>query len=104
MAGQAVVNNLYQGRYGVVATPHVYIFDKDRVLRYVGRIDDSEVKTVNSSVKALTAAVQSLGSEIRTYYGGLEYVLMAIAQAFYFALGLALFYIFDRGRLARDIW
>src|SRR5436853_7105159 len=34
--------------YGVVATPHVYIFDKDRVLRYVGRIDDSEVKTVTS--------------------------------------------------------
>src|SRR3954467_15276856 len=35
--------------YGVVATPHVYIFDKERVLRYVGRIDDSEVKTVTST-------------------------------------------------------
>ena len=34
--------------YGVVATPHVYIFDQDRALRYVGRIDDSEVKTVTS--------------------------------------------------------
>src|SRR6267142_1752425 len=34
--------------YGVVATPHVYIFDQERVLRYVGRIDDSEVKTVTS--------------------------------------------------------
>src|SRR3954469_11683084 len=34
--------------YGVVATPHVYIFDQDRVLRYTGRIDDSEVKTVTS--------------------------------------------------------
>src|SRR5258706_7242605 len=34
--------------YGVVATPHVYIFDAERVLRYVGRIDDSEVKTVTS--------------------------------------------------------
>jgi len=34
--------------YGVVATPHVYIFDQDRSLRYVGRIDDSEVKTVTS--------------------------------------------------------
>ena len=34
--------------YGVVATPHVYIFDKERKLRYVGRIDDSEVKTVTS--------------------------------------------------------
>jgi peroxiredoxin len=34
--------------YGVVATPHVYIFDQERTLRYVGRIDDSEVKTVTS--------------------------------------------------------
>jgi peroxiredoxin len=34
--------------YGVVATPHVYIFDQDRALRYVGRIDDSEVKTVTT--------------------------------------------------------
>jgi peroxiredoxin len=34
--------------YGVVATPHVYIFDQERALRYVGRIDDSEVKTVTS--------------------------------------------------------
>ncbi len=32
--------------YGVRATPHVYIFDSVRKLRYVGRIDDSEVKTV----------------------------------------------------------
>jgi peroxiredoxin len=34
--------------YGVLATPHVYIFDRERKLRYVGRIDDSEVKTVKS--------------------------------------------------------
>ena len=34
--------------YGVVATPHVYIFDQERILRYVGRIDDSDVKTVTS--------------------------------------------------------
>src|SRR6478609_1792051 len=34
--------------YGVVATPHVYIFDAQRKLRYVGRIDDSDVKTVTS--------------------------------------------------------
>jgi thiol-disulfide isomerase/thioredoxin len=32
--------------YGVVATPHVFIFDAARKLRYVGRIDDSEVKEV----------------------------------------------------------
>ena len=28
--------------YGPVATPHVFIFDKQRRLRYVGRFDDSE--------------------------------------------------------------
>jgi thiol-disulfide isomerase/thioredoxin len=28
--------------YGVKATPHVYLFDKERVLRYVGSIDDNE--------------------------------------------------------------
>jgi peroxiredoxin len=27
--------------YGAVCTPHVFAFDKDRVLRYRGRIDDS---------------------------------------------------------------
>jgi peroxiredoxin len=34
--------------FGVLATPHVFIFDAQRRLRYKGRIDDSEVKTVNS--------------------------------------------------------
>lgn len=34
--------------YGVLATPHVFIFDQGRKLRYVGRIDDSDVKTVKS--------------------------------------------------------
>jgi peroxiredoxin len=28
--------------YGPVATPHIFIFDKDRKLRYEGRIDDSQ--------------------------------------------------------------
>ncbi|HET6250938.1 MAG TPA: redoxin domain-containing protein [Tepidisphaeraceae bacterium] len=32
--------------YGVLATPHVFIFDAQRKLRYNGSIDDSEVKTV----------------------------------------------------------
>jgi thiol-disulfide isomerase/thioredoxin len=31
--------------YGPVATPHVFIFDKDRKLRYQGRIDDVEKPT-----------------------------------------------------------
>ena len=34
--------------YGVMATPQVFLFDRDRKLRYVGRIDDSDVKTVTS--------------------------------------------------------
>jgi peroxiredoxin len=34
--------------YGVLATPHVFIFDQGRQLRYVGRIDDAEVKTVKT--------------------------------------------------------
>jgi peroxiredoxin len=29
-------------KYGPVATPHVFIFDKERKLRYSGRIDDTE--------------------------------------------------------------
>ncbi|HXT42381.1 MAG TPA: redoxin family protein [Candidatus Angelobacter sp.] len=28
--------------YGPVATPHVFVFDKERKLRYAGRVDDSE--------------------------------------------------------------
>ena len=34
--------------YGVLATPQVFLFDAQRKLRYVGRIDDSDVKTVTS--------------------------------------------------------
>jgi peroxiredoxin len=34
--------------YGVVATPQVFLFDAERRLRYVGRVDDSDVKTVTS--------------------------------------------------------
>jgi peroxiredoxin len=34
--------------YGVLATPHVFIFDASRRLRYVGRFDDAEVKEVKS--------------------------------------------------------
>ena len=34
--------------YGVLATPHAYVFDGDRKLRYAGRIDDGEVKPPTS--------------------------------------------------------
>ncbi len=55
----------------------------------------SELQTVNNNLAALNSTLQTLSSELHTYYGGVEYVLMAIVQAFYFGLGLALFYIFD---------
>jgi peroxiredoxin len=47
--------------YGVLATPHVFIFDRERKLRYVGRIDDAEVKEVKShdtrnAIEALLAS------------------------------------------------
>jgi peroxiredoxin len=46
--------------FGVLATPHVFIFDKARTLRYQGRFDDQEVKPVTShdtinAVEALLA-------------------------------------------------
>ena len=46
--------------YRVLATPHVFIFDQDRKLSYVGRFDDAEVKAVKShdarnAVEALLA-------------------------------------------------
>jgi thiol-disulfide isomerase/thioredoxin len=46
--------------YGVLATPHVFIFDGERKLRYAGRFDDGEVKPVKShdaknAVEALLA-------------------------------------------------
>jgi peroxiredoxin len=34
--------------FGALATPHVFLFDKERKLRYAGRIDDSEVKEPTS--------------------------------------------------------
>lgn len=34
--------------FGVLATPHVFIFDKERKLRYNGRIDDADIKEPKS--------------------------------------------------------
>lgn len=36
-------------RYGPIATPHAYVFDQDRKLRYVGRIDDNERESLVNS-------------------------------------------------------
>jgi peroxiredoxin len=35
--------------YGALATPHVFIFDRERRLRYNGRIDDADVKPPKSN-------------------------------------------------------
>jgi peroxiredoxin len=34
--------------FGVLATPHIFIFDAERKLRYAGRFDDGEVKPIKS--------------------------------------------------------
>ncbi len=58
--------------YGVVATPQAFLFDGDRKLRYVGRIDDSEVKTVKShdarnAIDALLAGKPVPVEQTRTF-------------------------------------
>ncbi len=52
-------------QYGPVATPHVFILDKDRVVRYAGRIDRSE-KPGTANAEDLRAATDDLlaGREI----------------------------------------
>lgn len=58
--------------YGVVATPQVFLFDQDRKLRYVGRIDDADVKTVTShdarnAIEALLAGQPVPIEKTRTF-------------------------------------
>ena len=53
------------GKYGPQATPHVFIFDKNRILRYTGRIDDSEKiqkVTVHDARNAINALLE--GKEV----------------------------------------
>src|SRR5262249_39934308 len=44
--------------YGAIATPHVFLFDQDRKLRYNGRIDDAEVGEVK--IHSTREAIESL--------------------------------------------
>lgn len=58
--------------YGVVATPQVFLFDRDRKLRYVGRIDDAEVREVKShdarnAIEALLAGKPVPVEKTRTF-------------------------------------
>ena len=51
--------------YGPVATPHAFVFDKERTLRYVGRIDAKEKPGVGKS-EDIKAAIDALlsGKEV----------------------------------------
>lgn len=58
--------------YGVVATPQAFLFDRDRKLRYVGRIDDSEVREVTrhdlrNAIEALLAGKPVPVERTRTF-------------------------------------
>jgi thiol-disulfide isomerase/thioredoxin len=58
--------------YGVQATPHVFIFDQERKLRYVGRIDDSERGNAKSpdarnAIDALLTGKQVTVPRTRTF-------------------------------------
>jgi len=46
--------------YGPIATPHIFIFDKNRILRYSGRIDDMEKPTRSPSVQDARNAIDEL--------------------------------------------
>jgi len=78
--------------YGPVSTPHVFIFDKQRKLRFVGRIDDSEkperVKSrdTRNAIEALLAGgevpvekTKTFGCSIK-WAGKREYVKKAFEQ------------------------
>jgi peroxiredoxin len=58
---------LYDGKtettaeaYGPIATPHIFIFDKERKLRYSGRIDDVEKPTKTPNVSDARNAIEAL--------------------------------------------
>ena len=46
--------------YGPIATPHAFIFDKNRILRYSGRIDDMEKPTKTPTVMDARVAIDEL--------------------------------------------
>jgi thiol-disulfide isomerase/thioredoxin len=59
--------------YGPVATPHAFVFDKERKLRYVGRIDDSErpefvkVQDLRNALDALLAGRELEVKQTRSF-------------------------------------
>lgn len=56
-------------KYGPVATPHAFVFDQKRILRYVGRIDDSEkigTETKHDLRNAIEAVLAGKEVEVKT--------------------------------------
>jgi len=56
--------------YGALATPHVFIFDRERKLRYTGRIDDMEdpyqAPTQTDARNAIDALLEGLAVPVET--------------------------------------
>jgi peroxiredoxin len=55
-------------QYGPVATPHVFIFDKTRKLKYSGRIDDTENPYIDPREKNMEEALNAMlkGESVKT--------------------------------------
>jgi len=59
--------------YGPTATPHVFVFDRDRKLRYAGRVDDSEkpekvkVSDARNAIEALLTGSQVTVEKTKTF-------------------------------------
>ena len=59
--------------YGPVATPHAFVFDAERKLRYAGRIDDAEresllkVQDLRNALDALLAGKQPVVAQTRVF-------------------------------------
>ena len=47
-------------QYGATKTPHVFLLDKDRTVRYIGAIDDSPEDASTVEVKYLENAIEAL--------------------------------------------
>lgn len=54
--------------YGATRTPHVYLLDKDRVVRYIGAIDDNHEEAEAVKERYLESAIDALseGKEVAT--------------------------------------
>jgi peroxiredoxin len=52
--------------FGATRTPHVYVLDKDRVVRYIGAIDDNSEEPAMAKEKYVGNAVDALlsGKEV----------------------------------------